>query len=256
MTRTPSTMLGLGTTAPDFLLPDTTAGGKEVGLSDFEAAPALLVVFLCNHCPFVQHVAGELAALSRDLPARGAAMVGISSNDVAAYPADGPEAMADGGRPPGLGLPLPLRRDPDGRRRLPGRLHPRLLPLRRRPEVRLPGPARRQPPRQRPPRHRRRPPGRRRRRPRRPAPSPKTSAPASAATSSGSRATSRSGADQHGRDSTFTPQRPEAQHVAAGMRNRPMGATCCAGGHRTGATPGYAGAFEVRRRRRPPGARR
>ena len=94
MTRTPSTMLGLGTPAPDFRLPDTTAGGKEVGLDDFAAAAALLVVFLCNHCPFVQHVAGELAALSRDLPAMGAAMVGISSNDAAAYPADSPEAMA------------------------------------------------------------------------------------------------------------------------------------------------------------------
>jgi peroxiredoxin len=92
-------MLGLGTMAPDLRLPAVpllagTAGGKEVTLADFEAAPALLVVFLCNHCPFVQHVAGELAALSRDLPARGAAMVGISSNDVAAYPADGPDAMA------------------------------------------------------------------------------------------------------------------------------------------------------------------
>ena len=94
MTRTPSTMLGLGTAAPDFRLPDASAGGKEVGLDDFAAAPALLVVFLCNHCPFVQHVAGELAALSRHLPAMGAAMVGISSNDVAAYAADSPEAMA------------------------------------------------------------------------------------------------------------------------------------------------------------------
>jgi peroxiredoxin len=87
-------MLGLGTAAPAFRLPDASAGGKEVGLDDFAAAPALLVVFLCNHCPFVQHVAGELAALSRDLPAMGAAMVGISSNDAAAYPADGPDAMA------------------------------------------------------------------------------------------------------------------------------------------------------------------
>ena len=94
MTRTPSTMLGLGTEAPDFRLPDTTAGGKEVALDDFAAAPALLVVFICNHCPFVQHVAGELAALSRDLPAQGVPMVAISSNDVAAYPADSPEAMA------------------------------------------------------------------------------------------------------------------------------------------------------------------
>jgi peroxiredoxin len=88
-------MLSLGTQAPHFRLPDTTAGGKEVALSDFEAAPALLVAFICNHCPFVQHVAGELAALSRDLPARGMAMVAISSNDVAAYPADSPEAMAE-----------------------------------------------------------------------------------------------------------------------------------------------------------------
>jgi peroxiredoxin len=93
-------MLGLGTTAPEFRLPAVpllagAAGGKEVALADFDAAAALLVVFLCNHCPFVQHVAGELAALSRDLPAAGAAMVGISSNDAAAYPADGPEAMAE-----------------------------------------------------------------------------------------------------------------------------------------------------------------
>jgi len=94
MTRTPSTMLGLGTEAPGFRLPDATAGGKEVALEDFAAAPAMLVAFICNHCPFVQHVAGELAALSRELPARGVAMVAISSNDVAAYPADAPEAMA------------------------------------------------------------------------------------------------------------------------------------------------------------------
>jgi peroxiredoxin len=95
VTRTPSTMLGLGTEAPDFRLPDTTAGGKDVALSDFDGTPALLVAFLCNHCPFVQHVAGELAALSRELPARGVPMVAISSNDVAAYPADSPEAMAE-----------------------------------------------------------------------------------------------------------------------------------------------------------------
>ena len=66
-----------------------------MSLSDFDTSPALLVAFLCNHCPFVQHVAGELAALSRDLPAQGVAMVAISSNDVAAYPADSPEAMAE-----------------------------------------------------------------------------------------------------------------------------------------------------------------
>jgi peroxiredoxin len=89
---TPSTMLALGTPAPDFSLPDYD--GKIVSLEDFEGAPALLVVFMCNHCPFVQHVAGELAALGRDLAARGAAMVGINSNDIAAYPDDAPEPMA------------------------------------------------------------------------------------------------------------------------------------------------------------------
>jgi peroxiredoxin len=92
-------MLSLGTEAPDFRLPAVpllagTAGGKEVALEDFAAAPALLVAFICNHCPFVQHVAGELAALSRDLPAQGVPMVAISSNDVDAYPADSPDAMA------------------------------------------------------------------------------------------------------------------------------------------------------------------
>jgi len=100
VTRTPSTMLGLGTAAPDFRLPavpllDGTAGGKVVALDDFAAAPALLVAFICNHCPFVQHVAGEMAALSLELPARGVAMVAISSNDVDAYPADSPGAMAE-----------------------------------------------------------------------------------------------------------------------------------------------------------------
>ena len=199
MTRTPSTMLGLGTEAPGFRLPDAAAGGKEVALSDFEAAPALLVVFLCNHCPFVQHVAGELAALSRDLPAQGAAMVGISSNDASAYPADGPDAMAAEAARQGWAFPYLYDETQAVARRLPGRLHPRLLPLRRRPQARLPGPARRQPPRQRPPRDRRRPPGRRRRRPRRP-PRPRGPAP-----------------------------QPRLQHqVEAGQRAR-VRLTCCGG---------------------------
>jgi peroxiredoxin len=90
---TPSTMLPLGTLAPDFALPDPD--GKTICLSDFEGTPALLVVFICNHCPFVQHVAGELAVLGRDLAGRGVGMVGISSNDVAAYPDDSPERMAE-----------------------------------------------------------------------------------------------------------------------------------------------------------------
>ncbi|MGH9001002.1 MAG: thioredoxin family protein [Acidimicrobiia bacterium] len=90
MAATPSTMLALGTTAPDFSLPDPD--GKVVSLSDLPA-PALLVAFLSNHCPFVQHVADGLGALGRDLAARGVAVVGIAANDVASYPDDRPERM-------------------------------------------------------------------------------------------------------------------------------------------------------------------
>ena len=93
MARTPSTMLELGTPAPAFSLPDPD--GKTVSLDDFADAPALLVVFACNHCPFVQHVADGIATLGRDLSARGVAMVAIQSNDVAAYPDDRPERMAE-----------------------------------------------------------------------------------------------------------------------------------------------------------------
>jgi len=88
-----STMLALGTLAPPFALPEP-ATGRTVTLEDFAAAPALVVTFICNHCPYVKHVADGLAALGRDLADRGVAMVGISSNDVTSYPQDGPEEMA------------------------------------------------------------------------------------------------------------------------------------------------------------------
>ena len=92
MVKTASTMLELGTPAPDFALPDTT--GKTVALDDFADAPALLVIFLCNHCPYVKHVADGLAQLAREYQQRGVAVVGINSNDVANYPDDSPEKMA------------------------------------------------------------------------------------------------------------------------------------------------------------------
>jgi len=91
MVRTPSTMLPLGTPAPDFSL--VSVDGRTVSLSDFRDAPALLVIFMCNHCPFVIHVANQLAQLTREYMARGVAVVGISANDVANYPADSPEQM-------------------------------------------------------------------------------------------------------------------------------------------------------------------
>ena len=91
MVRTPSTMLPLGTAAPDFKL--MNVDGREVALTDFEGQPALLVMFMCNHCPFVIHVADELARLTSEYMARGVAIVGINSNDVSKHPADSPEQM-------------------------------------------------------------------------------------------------------------------------------------------------------------------
>ncbi len=91
MVRTPSTMLPLGTAAPDFSL--VNVDSQMVSLSDFDDAPALLVIFMCNHCPYVVHVADHLAQLAHEYMSRGAAVVGISTNDVANYPADSPEQM-------------------------------------------------------------------------------------------------------------------------------------------------------------------
>lgn len=93
MVRTASTMLPLGTSAPDFVLPDTD--GNLVRLSDFKDAPALLVVFMCNHCPYVKHVASQLRELAAEYQAKGVAVVGISSNDAEAYPDDSPAKMAE-----------------------------------------------------------------------------------------------------------------------------------------------------------------
>jgi len=91
MALTPSTMLPLGTVAPGFALPDTE--GKTVSPADFQEAPALLVVFMCNHCPYVKHIREGLAQLGKDFQAKAVAVVGINSNDVANYPDDSPEKM-------------------------------------------------------------------------------------------------------------------------------------------------------------------
>jgi len=86
-------MLPLGTTAPDFKLPDTS--GKIVSPADFKDAPALLVIFMCNHCPYVVHIRAGLAQLARDYAPKRVAIVGINSNDAANYPADSPAKMKD-----------------------------------------------------------------------------------------------------------------------------------------------------------------
>lgn len=94
MVRVPSTMVPLGTAAPGFSLPEP-ATGRLVSLADLEGAGALLVVFLSNHCPFVKHVADELARFGREYTAKGLAMVAINANDVGAYPDDSPAKMAE-----------------------------------------------------------------------------------------------------------------------------------------------------------------
>jgi len=88
-----STMLPLGTKAPDFRLPGPS--GKAVSLADLKDAPALVVIFMCNHCPYVKHVRDGLAKLARDYRPRSVAVVGINANDVANYPDDSPARMAE-----------------------------------------------------------------------------------------------------------------------------------------------------------------
>jgi len=87
-------MLELGTLAPDFALPDTVSG-KKMTLADFSATKGLLVIFMCNHCPYVKHIADALAAFARDYQVRGLAVVGISSNDANYRAEDGPSLMAE-----------------------------------------------------------------------------------------------------------------------------------------------------------------
>jgi len=92
MAETLSTMLPLGTPAPNFDLP--ALDGDRVRLDDLSDAPALVVAFVCNHCPFVRHIREVWAARARELQDRGVAIVAINSNDVEAYPADSPEEMS------------------------------------------------------------------------------------------------------------------------------------------------------------------
>jgi peroxiredoxin len=93
MALTPSTMVPLGTAAPEFSLPDPS--GTIVSLNDFQGSKAYLIAFICNHCPYVKHVRKELAAIGRDYQAKGATVIAINSNDVANYPDDSPAKMKE-----------------------------------------------------------------------------------------------------------------------------------------------------------------
>ncbi len=103
MARTPSTMLPLGTKAPDFSL--VNVDGRTVSLADLANSPALLVIFMCNHCPFVKHLASSIAKFANEYQAKGLAIVGINSNDVSSYPGDSPEQMVHEAEDQGYSFP-------------------------------------------------------------------------------------------------------------------------------------------------------
>ncbi len=98
-----STMLPLGTKAPDFALPNVD--GRTVSLADFQGRKALLVMFICNHCPFVKHIQAELARLGRDIQRKDVAVVAVMSNDAANYPDDSPAKMKEEAENAGYSFP-------------------------------------------------------------------------------------------------------------------------------------------------------
>jgi peroxiredoxin len=110
MAATPSTMLPLGTIAPDFVLPDTVSG-EEIALAENKSDTATVIMFICNHCPYVKHVNEELVRLGHDYEPRGVSFLAISSNDVADYPQDSPEHMKEVAEE--LGYPFPYLYDED-----------------------------------------------------------------------------------------------------------------------------------------------
>jgi peroxiredoxin len=111
MAETPSQMLPLGTAAPEFKLPDPD--GKMHSLADAANSRAYLVMFICNHCPFVKHVADELAKLGRDYESQGVAIFAINSNDIEKYPDDGPGKMKEEAARRGYTFPYLLDADQD-----------------------------------------------------------------------------------------------------------------------------------------------
>jgi peroxiredoxin len=104
MVKTASTMLPLGTSAPDFSLTNAV-DGTTVSLSDFADKKGMLVIFMCNHCPFVVHLRSDLARFAKEYQGKGLGIVGISSNDVQDYPQDGPHKMAEEAKSAGYTFP-------------------------------------------------------------------------------------------------------------------------------------------------------
>jgi len=103
MSLTPSTMLDLGTKAPEFSLSEP--GGKTWSISDFQKDSSLLVIFMCNHCPYVVHIREALSDFAKEYQKKGLAIVGINSNDVDNYPEDAPDKMQK--EKQSIGYPFP-----------------------------------------------------------------------------------------------------------------------------------------------------
>jgi peroxiredoxin len=108
MAQTPSTIIPLGSKAPDFTLPDTVSG-KNLSLNDLKSDKGTVIMFICNHCPFVKHVNKELVKLANNYIPKGISFIAISSNDVANYPDDSPDKMKQMARE--LGYPFPYLYD-------------------------------------------------------------------------------------------------------------------------------------------------
>ena len=108
MARTPSNMIPLGTMAPDFKLLDTVSG-NHLPLQDLKSNKATLIMFICNHCPFVKHMDDQLVSLANDYQAQDVSVVAVSSNDVENYPQDAPELMTK--EAAALGYPFPYLYD-------------------------------------------------------------------------------------------------------------------------------------------------
>lgn len=108
MTLTPSSMLPLGTVAPNFELPDTISG-KNLTLQELKSDVATVIMFICNHCPFVKHIQHELTKLAKDYQAKNIVFIAINANDVESYPDDSPDKMQQIASQ--LGYPFPYLYD-------------------------------------------------------------------------------------------------------------------------------------------------
>lgn len=105
MVKTPSTMLDLGTSSPDFSLPDVVSG-QSISLDTFSGKKALLVMFICRHCPFVKHIQQELARIGKDYSDKDVGIVAISSNDAMSFPEDSPSSLKQMAEELGFGFPF------------------------------------------------------------------------------------------------------------------------------------------------------